>query len=136
MTIDEPIWGDYQGYHIATAPPPSSGGVFLLQMLNLLNDFKLSQYDIRSWQKYQLLAETMHLAYADRAAFAGDPEFVNVPLKGLLNPDYINARRQLIDIDKVNKTESRRSFIRKVLQTINKWSSRLTNRKVKRLTSR
>ncbi|MCC8309997.1 gamma-glutamyltransferase [Bacillus amyloliquefaciens] len=103
VTIDEPIWGDYQGYHIATAPPPSSGGVFLLQMLNLLDDFKLSQYDIRSWQKYQLLAETMHLAYADRAAFAGDPEFVTVPLKGLLNPDYINARRQLIDIDKVNK---------------------------------
>ena len=72
--------------------------------------------------KYQLLAETMHLAYADRAAFAGDPEFVNVPLKGLLNPDYINARRQLIDIDKVNKNRKPATLgpIRKVLQTINK----------------
>lgn len=103
ITIDEPIWGEYQGYQIATTPPPSSGGVFLLQMLNILDDFNLSQYDIRSWEKYHLLAETMHLSYADRAAYAGDPEFVNVPLKGLLHPDYIKERQQLISLDEVNK---------------------------------
>ncbi|UUI82469.1 gamma-glutamyltransferase [Bacillus halotolerans] len=103
ITVDEPIWGEYQGYQIATTPPPSSGGVFLLQMLNILDDFNLSQYDIRSWEKYHLLAETMHLSYADRAAYAGDPEFVNVPLKGLLHPDYIKERQQLISLDEVNK---------------------------------
>ncbi|MGG0052110.1 gamma-glutamyltransferase [Bacillus atrophaeus] len=103
VTIDKPMWGEYQGYQIATTPPPSSGGVFLLQMLNILDDFNLSQYDIRSWEKYQLLAETMHLSYADRAAYAGDPEFVNVPLKGLLHPDYIKERQKLISLDKVNK---------------------------------
>ncbi|WP_258729302.1 gamma-glutamyltransferase [Bacillus atrophaeus] len=103
VTIDKPMWGEYQGYQIATTPPPSSGGVFLLQMLNILDDFNLSQYDIRSWEKYQLLAETMHLSYADRAAYAGDPEFVNVPLKGLLHPDYIKERQNLISLDKVNK---------------------------------
>lgn len=103
ITIDEPIWGDYQGYQIATTPPPSSGGIFLLQMLKILDDFNLSQYHVRSWEKYQLLAETMHLSYADRASYAGDPEFVNVPLKGLLHPDYIKERQQLINVDQVNK---------------------------------
>ncbi|KAB2336349.1 gamma-glutamyltransferase [Cytobacillus depressus] len=102
VTIDKPIWGDYQGYQIASMPPPSSGGVFLLQMLKVLDDFNLSQYDVKSWQKYHLLAETMHLAYADRAAYAGDPEFVNVPLKGLLHPDYIKERQQLISLNQVN----------------------------------
>jgi gamma-glutamyltranspeptidase / glutathione hydrolase len=102
VTIDEPIWGDYKGYKIASMPPPSSGGVFLLQMLKMLDDFNLSQYDVRSVEKYHLLAEAMHLAYADRAAYAGDPEFVNVPLKGLLHPDYIKERQALISMDKMN----------------------------------
>lgn len=103
VTVDEPIWGTYQGYDIASMPPPSSGGVFLLQMLGILDGFDLSQYDIKSWEKYHLLAETMHLAYADRAAYAGDPEFVEVPLNGLLHPDYIDERRSLIEIDTVNE---------------------------------
>lgn len=102
-TIDEPIWGKYQGYDIASMPPPSSGGVFLLQMLGILDDFDLSQYDISSWEKYHLLAETMHLAYADRAAYAGDPEFVKVPVSGLLNKDYLTERSKLIDLNKVNE---------------------------------
>ncbi|MBY0122988.1 gamma-glutamyltransferase [Bacillus sp. S/N-304-OC-R1] len=103
VTIDKPIWGDYQGYQIASMPPPSSGGVFLLQMLQILDGFHLSQYDVKSWQKYHLLAETMHLAYADRAAYAGDPEFVNVPLKGLLHPEYIKERQRLISLNGVNQ---------------------------------
>jgi len=103
VTIDKPIWGDYQGYQIASMPPPSSGGVFLLQMLKILDDYHLSQYDVKSWQKYHLLAETMHLAYADRAAYAGDPEFVNVPLNGLLHPEYIKERQKLISLNSVNK---------------------------------
>ena len=103
VTIDQPIWGDYQGYQIASMPPPSSGGVFLLQMLKILDDFNLSQYDVKSWEKYHLLAETMHLAYADRAAYAGDPEFVKVPLKGLLHPEYIKERQELISLDRVNQ---------------------------------
>ncbi|WP_408057126.1 gamma-glutamyltransferase [Ureibacillus acetophenoni] len=102
-TIDEPIWGKYQGYDIASMPPPSSGGVFLLQMLGILDSFDLSQYDISSWEKYHLLAETMHLAYADRAAYAGDPEFVKVPVSGLLNEDYLAERSKLIDLNKVNE---------------------------------
>lgn len=102
VTIDEPIWGEYQGYKIASMPPPSSGGVFLLQMLKILDDFNLSQYDVRSAEKYHLLAEAMHLAYADRAAYAGDPEFVDVPVDGLLHPDYIAKRQQMISLDTAN----------------------------------
>ncbi|WP_163582222.1 gamma-glutamyltransferase [Gracilibacillus saliphilus] len=103
VTIDEPVWGEFQGYDIASMPPPSSGGVFLLQMLGILDDFDLSQYEPRSWEKYHLLAETMHLAYADRAAYAGDPEFVDIPVYGLLHPDYLAERRALIDLDSVNQ---------------------------------
>jgi gamma-glutamyltranspeptidase / glutathione hydrolase len=104
VTVDEPVWGEYQGYEIASMPPPSSGGVFLLQMLKILDDFNLSQYDVNSTEKYHLLAEAMHLAYADRAAYAGDPEFVNVPVNGLLHPDYIKERQELISLDSVNQT--------------------------------
>ncbi|WP_249869513.1 gamma-glutamyltransferase [Oceanobacillus saliphilus] len=102
VTIDEPIWGEFNGYDIASMPPPSSGGVFLLQMLGILDGFNLSQYDSRSVEKYHLLAEAMHLAYADRAAYAGDPEFVDVPVQGLLHPDYISERQALIDLNVVN----------------------------------
>ncbi|WP_153730425.1 gamma-glutamyltransferase [Sporosarcina obsidiansis] len=103
ITMDKPIWGDYKDYQIASMPPPSSGGVFLLQMLGILDGFDLSQYDVKSWQKYHLLAETMHLAYADRATYAGDPDFVDVPLKGLLHPDYIQQRRNLISLETMMK---------------------------------
>ncbi|CAH0343814.1 gamma-glutamyltransferase [Bacillus sp. CECT 9360] len=103
VSIDEPIWGEYKGYKIASMPPPSSGGVFLLQMLKLLDDYHVSQYDVKSAEKYHLLAETMHLAYADRAAYAGDPEFVKVPLNGLLHPSYIKERQQLINMEKANQ---------------------------------
>ncbi|MEH7884984.1 gamma-glutamyltransferase [Bacillus sp. JJ1609] len=103
VTIDEPVWGDYQGYKIASMPPPSSGGVFLLQMLKILDGFNLSQYDVHSLEKYHLLAETMHLAYADRAAYAGDPEFVKVPVNGLLHPEYIKERQQLINMEAANQ---------------------------------
>lgn len=99
VTLDKPIWGEYKGYQIASMPPPSSGGVFLLQMLGILDGVDLSQYDVKSWEKYHLLAEAMHLAYADRAAYAGDPEFIDVPLEGLLNPDYIQERLNLISLD-------------------------------------
>lgn len=103
VTVDEPVWGEYQGYEIASMPPPSSGGIFLLQMLKILDGFDLSQYDVGSTEKYHLLAEAMHLAYADRAAYAGDPEFVKVPVTGLLHPDYIKERQKLINMDAANK---------------------------------
>ncbi|RNA67640.1 gamma-glutamyltransferase [Alteribacter keqinensis] len=101
LTIDEPVVGNYKDYTIASMPPPSSGGTFLIQMLKILEDFDLGQYEVRSFEKYHLLSETMRLAYADRAAYAGDPEFIDVPVNGLLHPDYIEERRSLISLDSV-----------------------------------
>ncbi|WP_088032528.1 gamma-glutamyltransferase [Evansella clarkii] len=101
LTIDEPVYGEYKDYTIASMPPPSSGGTFLIQMLKILEDFDIGQYDVRSWEKYHLLSETMRLAYADRAAYAGDPEFIDVPVDGLLHPDYIEERRSLISLESV-----------------------------------
>lgn len=77
----DPIWGNYQGYHIATMPPPSSGGLTMLQLLNMAEELELTQYDVRSSEKYHYLAEGMRLAYADRGAYMGDPEYVDVPKK-------------------------------------------------------
>ncbi|MBS4223598.1 gamma-glutamyltransferase [Lederbergia citrea] len=102
-TIDEPLYSDYKGYDVAAMPPPSSGGLTVLQILKLLEPFNISQYDSRSAQKYHLLAEAMHLAYADRGAYMGDPEFIDIPEKGLLHPDYLAERSSLISLDKANK---------------------------------
>lgn len=102
LTIDEPIYAEYKGYEVASMPPPSSGGLTVLQMLKLLEPFDISQYGVRSPEKYHLLAEAMHLAYADRAAYMGDPEFIDVPTKGLLHPDYIAERSSLISLNQAN----------------------------------
>ncbi|WP_054951321.1 gamma-glutamyltransferase [Numidum massiliense] len=97
-----PLWGSYRGYDIATMPPPSSGGVTLLQMLQLLEPFNMRQYDVRATEKYHLVTEAMHLAYADRGAYIGDPTFVDVPVEGMLHPDYIAERHKLIDLNRAN----------------------------------
>lgn len=98
----KPLFSDYQGYKIATMPPPSSGGLTALQILKMLEKVDISQYDVRSPEKYHLLTEAMHLAYADRGEYIGDSDFVDVPKKGLLHPEYIEERSDLIDISKVN----------------------------------
>ncbi len=99
----DPIWGNYQGYHIATMPPPSSGGLTMLQLLNMAEELELTQYDVRSSEKYHYLAEGMRLAYADRGAYMGDPEYVDVPKKGLLAPEYISERSRLIEPDRASE---------------------------------
>ncbi|QQK74786.1 gamma-glutamyltransferase [Salicibibacter cibarius] len=100
--IDEPVWGEYQGYDIASMPPPSSGGLTLLQMLALLDDFDIGQYGSQDAERYHLLAEVMRLGYADRGEYMGDPEFVDVPFTGLLHPDYIEERSALVDPEEAN----------------------------------
>src|SRR5699024_2219780 len=102
VTKDEPVWGDYLGYDSASMPPPSSGGLTMLQMLKMFEEMDLIQYDVKSAEKYHHMAEAMHLAYADRGAYMGDPEYVDVPKEGLLHSDYINQRVDLIDPDQAN----------------------------------
>jgi gamma-glutamyltranspeptidase/glutathione hydrolase len=93
----QPLTGAYKGYGILTAPPPSSGGVALLEMLGLLEGTGYEKPGAGSAASTHYLAEVMRRAYADRAEFLGDPDFVYVPVKGLLNPSYVAALRATID---------------------------------------
>ncbi|WP_078394830.1 gamma-glutamyltransferase [Shouchella patagoniensis] len=98
VSSHEPIWGSYKGYEIATMPPPSSGGLTMLQLLAMSEQLELTGQDVRSTSKYHLLTEMMRLAYADRAMYMGDPEYVDVPKQGLLHEDYIAKRVGQIDV--------------------------------------
>ncbi len=84
----EPIIGDYRGYKIVSMPPPSSGGIILVEMLNILENFKFNLNEWGSSSYYHKLVEAMKYAYADRSVHLGDPDFYPVPQKGLLSKDY------------------------------------------------
>lgn len=102
LTIDEPVWGEYKGYKIASSAPPSAGGVTVIQILKILEKFDLSQYDPKSWEKYYLITEAMRLAFADKVAYSGDPEFSDLPIEGLLHDDYIAERVKAINFKRRN----------------------------------
>ncbi|WP_341937737.1 gamma-glutamyltransferase [Marinimicrobium sp. C2-29] len=98
----QPVVSDYRGYRIYGYPPPSSGGVHVAQMLNMMSHFepaKLSEAD-----RYHLLAETMKLAFADRAHWLGDPAFAQVP-KGLAGEPYAETLAERISLDKARTVE-------------------------------
>jgi len=92
-----PLRGTYRGYDIVTMPPPSSGGVHLIQMLNMLETRAPQQGQSDDAEHLHFLAETMRLAYADRAEHLGDPDFVDVPAAGLISKDYARALAAKID---------------------------------------
>jgi gamma-glutamyltranspeptidase / glutathione hydrolase len=93
----QPLEGKYKGYGIITSPPPSSGGVAMLEMMAMLEGTGYEKAGAGSAAATHYLAEVMRRAYADRAEFLGDPDFVHVPVKGLLNPKYIAGLRATID---------------------------------------
>jgi len=92
-----PLEGDYKGYHIITSPPPSAGGVGLLQMLAMLNGTGYEKSGAGSAAAYHYLAEVMRRFYADRSQYLGDPDFLKNPISRLLDPAYVSARRATID---------------------------------------
>jgi gamma-glutamyltranspeptidase/glutathione hydrolase len=92
----KPLEGDYKGYHIITSPPPSTGGVGILQMLAMLDGTGYEKSKAGSATAYHYLAEVMRRFYADRN-YLGDPDFVKNPIASLLDPAYIRARRDSID---------------------------------------
>jgi gamma-glutamyltranspeptidase/glutathione hydrolase len=93
--VERPVLrGNYRGLSIVSMPPPSSGGVVLLEMLNVLEGFKLKSADPESTH---LLVETMRYAYADRAHLLGDPDFVKAPIAGLMSKRYAATLRARID---------------------------------------
>jgi gamma-glutamyltranspeptidase / glutathione hydrolase len=92
-----PLAGRYRGYDIITAPPPSSGGIGLLQMLGVLEGSGYEKEGAGAAATIHYLAETMRRFYADRSEHMGDPDFTKVPLKGLLSAQYIQQLRSSID---------------------------------------
>ena len=94
----EPLRGNYHGYDILTAPPPSSGGTVLLETLNILSACNLRGLGPdRSPQQVHLIAEAFRRAYMDRADYLGDPDFVSMPIQQLISPAYAAAWRRTID---------------------------------------
>ncbi|QOQ81305.1 MULTISPECIES: gamma-glutamyltransferase [Comamonas] len=84
----EPVRGSYRGYQIVTMPPPSSGGAHLIQILNMMERWPMNQWGADSAQSVHYMTEAMKLAYADRSEYLGDPDFVKIPLKGLISKSY------------------------------------------------
>jgi gamma-glutamyltranspeptidase / glutathione hydrolase len=97
-TIRTPLRGTYRGHEIITMPPPSSGGIALLSMLNMLEHYDIAAMGPHSADALHLQVEIMRRAFADRASFLGDTDFAQVPLRGLISKEYAKKRRATIDL--------------------------------------
>ena len=105
----EPIRGTYRGYDIISMPPPSSGGIALVEMLNILEGFELSEMGHNSAQYLHVLTEAMRRAYADRAEFIGDPHFnPDMPVERLTSKKHADELRSTIDLFKASPSDSSR----------------------------
>ena len=92
----QPVSGTYRGYTVVSMPPPSSGGAHIIEILNILEGFPIGQQGLNSAASLHEMAEAEKLAYADRAAYLGDPDFVKIPLRGLTSKAYAEHLRALI----------------------------------------
>jgi gamma-glutamyltranspeptidase/glutathione hydrolase len=95
--IRKPVHGIYRGYDVYSMSPPSSGGTHVVQILNILEEFRISEHGHNSAQTIHLMAEAMKRAYADRSHHLGDGDFVRVPLTGLVSKPYADSLRKGID---------------------------------------
>lgn len=102
----EAVVGSYRNYTIASMPPPSSGGVHLVQMLNILEGYNLAAMGHNSAAYIHHLVEAMRRAYADRSEYLGDPDFVEVPVGMLTDKAYANALREGIVTDRASASSS------------------------------
>jgi gamma-glutamyltranspeptidase / glutathione hydrolase len=102
----EPIRGTYRGYDIISAPPPSSGGVALIEILNILEGFDLTKLGDRSGDAIHLEVEAFRRAFYDRAEFMGDPDFAKVPVAQLIDKKYGAAWRDSIDLSHASLSQT------------------------------
>jgi gamma-glutamyltranspeptidase / glutathione hydrolase len=114
MTLDDlrgyvakertPLRGNYRGHEIISMPPPSSGGAVLIQMLNILEGYDLSKLEASSSDRYHLMTEAMRRAFADRAEYMGDTDFVKVPIAGLIDKAYAAKLRATINTERASSS--------------------------------
>jgi gamma-glutamyltranspeptidase/glutathione hydrolase len=100
-----PIECDYRGYHVISAPPPSSGGVIICEMLNILEGYPLKELGFRSAEAVHYQIEAMRHAYVDRNSYLGDPDFVTNPITRLTDKAYAARIRAVIDPEKAGVSE-------------------------------
>src|SRR5437667_10243967 len=98
----EPVRGTYRGYEIISAPPPSSGGIALIEMLNILEGYDLAKFGNRSAEAIHLTAEAFRRAFLDRAEFLGDPDFAKIPVAQLIDKRYGRAWRASLNPDRAS----------------------------------
>ncbi len=103
-TIRKPAMGTYRGIEVISMPPPSSGGIALISMLNMMENMNFDSVGWHSAQHIQMLAEIEKRAYADRSVWLGDPDFFEVPQEKLLSSEY--AKRRMADYDNLTVTPS------------------------------
>ena len=96
--------GNYRGYEVITMPPPSSGGIVMLETLNMLEGYDIRKMQSNSAAKYHVVAEALRRSFADRAEFMGDPDFTTVPVAKLIDKKYAEERRQSIDLKKASSS--------------------------------
>jgi len=103
--VRAPLEGSYRGQRVLTFPPPSGGGVLLLQVLGMLESFDLRASGAGSSSSVHLVAEAERRAFADRSRWLGDPAFVRVPVEGLLASDYVRSRAATIRPDRATPSD-------------------------------
>lgn len=95
--IRSPVHGTYRGYDVYSMPPPSSGGIHLVQILNILEPYPVAKFGHNSSLTIHLMTEAMKRAYADRSVYLGDQDFIEVPIKGLTSKKYAAELHEEID---------------------------------------
>lgn len=130
IRVIKPVCGKYRDYKICSMAPPSSGGIALIQMLNILENFNLNKFDHNSEEYLRLLITTMDYAYKDRAMYLGDPDFFEVPQDLLISKNYANKIYQQIQ-EKKPPTKADVNIIEGEETThfsiIDKWGNAVSN---------
>lgn len=101
VSIREPVTSSYRGFEIISAPPPSSGGTHVIELLNIMENFDVEKMGLNTPRSIHAWAEAMKLMYADRAQFMGDSDFIEVPIDGLISKQYARDQFARIDMNSV-----------------------------------
>ncbi|OLO11896.1 gamma-glutamyltransferase [Chromohalobacter japonicus] len=105
-TLRDPVHGNYRGYDVYAMSPPSSGGAHIVQMLNILEGYDIGEMGFNSARTIHVMSEAMKRAYADRAEYLGDTDFVDVPLEGITSKDYADELREQIDLGRATPSDA------------------------------
>lgn len=115
-----PVCGKFRASRVCSMPPPSSGGIHLLEILNIIGDTDLKSLGWHNPAALHLMVEAMKIAYADRSKYLGDPSFVKVPVQQLISRTYATKRRQEILMDKARRSTEVKPADKKTLQRYTK----------------